>query len=378
MSMKRTWIAVLLVAGCGDTGTDMGVTPTDGPEGPDMSAAVVDMAAAVGDMAAPTGDMGDAGAPIGDAAARDGALPDGALPDGGEPARGEYLVKHVLFCGSCHTTPDAMGNASMDPTKFLAGGRVFTVTGGDAGMITIRVPNITPDKATGIGNWGTDQLRNAIKMGVDNTGRPLFPIMPYYQFALLSDDDATAIAVYLKTIVTAQSNAVAANPALLPMPAPALDDTKIPHTTLAANDPNFASAERGRYLVKVSCTECHTMHNASPFPSVLDLSKAYAGGETFPLAPGFTTVSANITPDATGLPGWTAGDVKNTLLLDKEKGTGRTLCPPMPGGANAAGGMTDGDLTDVSNFVHTLPPIKNGPFGCTDGGVPFGAPDGGL
>lgn len=64
------------------------------------------------------------------------AVPD--LAAGASAARGEELVKHLLLCGSCHTTPDAMGNPSTNPTDFLAGGRKFTVdAGGDAGTVTV-------------------------------------------------------------------------------------------------------------------------------------------------------------------------------------------------------------------------------------------------
>src|SRR3954462_13989758 len=80
----------------------------------------------------------------------DMSMPDLAV--GATAARGEELVKHLLLCGSCHTTPDAMGNPSTDPTAFLAGGKKFTVTlGGDGGTVDVYAPNLTPDNATGLG-----------------------------------------------------------------------------------------------------------------------------------------------------------------------------------------------------------------------------------
>ena len=43
-----------------------------------------------------------------------------------------------------------------------------------------------------------------------------------------------------------------------PIPAPAVKDADVPHTTLPATDPGYAAAERGRYLAKVACMNCHT------------------------------------------------------------------------------------------------------------------------
>jgi mono/diheme cytochrome c family protein len=293
-------------------------------------------------------------------------------------ARGEYLVKSLLLCGDCHTTPDNFGRPSTDPTKFLAGGREFDIPGAgpDGGVAMVFVKNLTGDNATGLGMWTQDQVKTAFTTGIDDQGKPLFPIMPYWQYANLTDSDATSVAMFIKS-VPGQSNAVPMDTISVPGPAPAVDDTQVPHTTLAASDSNHDSAERGRYLCEVVCLECHTKHNNTPGP-VLDLTHAFAGGEEFPLIPGIlTTISANITPDDTGLKGWMTSDIIATLKTDQEKGAGRMLCPPMPGGPNELGSLHDSDLTDIANYVHTLPPIHNGPFGCDDAGVPYGLPDGG-
>jgi mono/diheme cytochrome c family protein len=289
-------------------------------------------------------------------------------------ARGEYLVKHLLFCGDCHTTPTSNGQPSADPALFLAGGRAFTAPGQDGGTVTVYAKNLTPDPTNGIGSWTQSNITDALTIGVDDQGAPLWPIMPYYMFGNLTPDDATSIALYLQSLPPS-AHPVPEDTSPFPLAVPRLDDTKIPHTTLAASDPSFAAAERGRYLTKVACIECHTEHTMGP--SVLDLTKAFAGGETFPLGPSLTTISANITPDPTGLSGWTTAEIAATMKTDLERGTGAMLCPPMPGGQMRLGGLTDGDLSDIATYVHTLPAISNGPFGCTDAGVPFGLPDGG-
>lgn len=291
--------------------------------------------------------------------------------DGGGPSveRGDYLVNHLLMCGDCHSTPDS--NGLPDPTRFLAGGRPFTLPGAgpDGGVGIVYSANLTPD-ATGLGTFSQSNIIDALTVGVDKDGEPLWPIMPYYMFGNLTLDDATSIAMYIQS-VPAIANAVPENTAPPPpMAAARLADTSIPHTTLASADAQYAAAERGRYLAKVACIECHTPRNAPGSASVIDLAKSFSGSVLFPLGP-ITTISANLTPDATGLAGWTPAEIAATLETDQEKGTGRMLCPPMPGGPGRLGGLTDADLADIAAYVHTLPAVVNGPFGCDDAGVPY-------
>jgi mono/diheme cytochrome c family protein len=301
----------------------------------------------------------DTAAPRDMAVTGDMSVPD--LASAASVARGEELVKHLLLCGSCHTTPDASGAPSAAPTDFLAGGRKFTVNGGpDAGMISVYAPNLTPDNATGIGMWSESQIRDAIKVGVDIDGLPLWPTMPYQRYANMNEDDAMSIAMYLKSLPP-QSHTVTEDSDHPAMASTPFDYTTIPHTTLASSDPNFASAERGRYLANLGCLNCHTVSGGPP--TGVDVTKAYAGGRSF----GGGVKSGNLTPDnATGLGTWTTTDIINTLKTDKEKGTGRMLNSAMPGGTDQLGGLPDGDLSDIANYVHTLPPVVNGPFGPAD------------
>ena len=297
-----------------------------------------------------------------------GAAGDLAVPDlatTATAARGEELVKHLLFCGSCHTTPDATGAPSTAPSDFLAGGRKFVVArDDDGGTATVYAPNLTPDTTTGVGSWTASQIADAVTVGVDKDGLPLWPTMPYPRFANLTPDDAASIALYLQSL-PAQSHVVPEDSAHPSLAAPAQDLTAIPHTTLAPSDPQYAAAERGRYLANLGCLHCHTPDG--PPPLGLDAARAYAGGRL--LANGPRSIpSANLTPDATGLAGWTLTELIATLKSDLEKGTGAKLCPPMPGGPSGFGGLLDGDLRDLAAFVQTLPKVVNGPFDCPDGG----------
>ena len=316
----RLGVLVLVAAGCGD----------------DTMSTTLDLAAAAGDLAVPD------------------------LASSATVARGEELVKHLLLCGSCHTTPDANGDPSTKAADFLAGGRKFTVTlGGDAGAVDVYASNLTPDNLSGIGSWTSSQIADAITIGVDDQGMPLWPTMPYPRFANLLPDDAASIALYLKTLAP-QSRAVPQDTGHPSLAAPRLDFTSIPHTTLAATAPAFAAAERGRYLANLGCLVCHTPDGEPPLG--LDVGKAYAGGRSF----GGGVQSANLTPAATGLAGWSMADLIATLKTGKEKGTGVLLLPSMPGGPEAFGGLPDSDLGDLAAYLQTLPPVVNGPFGRSD------------
>jgi mono/diheme cytochrome c family protein len=105
--------------------------------------------------------------------------------------RGAYLVATVGRCGDCHTPRDWLG--APDRTRFLAGGS------GNDGKPS---PNITPDDATGIGSWSSDDIVNLLKTGqkpdFDFVGGAMGEIVD--ATSKLTDADRHAIAVYLKSL----------------------------------------------------------------------------------------------------------------------------------------------------------------------------------
>jgi hypothetical protein len=59
---------------------------------------------------------------------------------------------------------------------------------------------LTPDPETGLGNWTPEQTVAALQSGKRPDGRVLAPIMPWKALANLTKDDATAIALFLKSL----------------------------------------------------------------------------------------------------------------------------------------------------------------------------------
>jgi hypothetical protein len=86
-------------------------------------------------------------------------------------------------CASCHETPSMPG----------------VLAGADSPRPTnVWAKNLTPDPDTGIDGWTDDQYAKAMREGIDDQGEHLCPPMPH--FADMSDDEAKAIAAYLRSL----------------------------------------------------------------------------------------------------------------------------------------------------------------------------------
>lgn len=117
-----------------------------------------------------------------------------AAPTSG-PARGEYLVRAIGHCGECHT-PRGVTQA-VDNARFLAG----APKGPDGDP----VPNITPDKETGL-TWSEEEISEFLGSGNKPdgdvagglTGEVIQGTSAGYKD--LTKADRVAIAQYLKSI----------------------------------------------------------------------------------------------------------------------------------------------------------------------------------
>jgi mono/diheme cytochrome c family protein len=108
--------------------------------------------------------------------------------------RGEYLV-HAQMCGLCHTQINRTGIYRGDDF-YLAGG--MRVDAYPHGFYISR--NLTSDPETGLGRWAKEEIANAIRNG-RSRDRVLNPVdMPWHYLHALEEEDAMAIASYLKTL----------------------------------------------------------------------------------------------------------------------------------------------------------------------------------
>jgi mono/diheme cytochrome c family protein len=111
-------------------------------------------------------------------------------------ARGDYLVRAVGHCGECHT-PRTMTMAT-DNSRFLAGN--------PKGPEDAAVPNITPDRDTGIGRWSVEEIAEYLGSGSKPDGDVAGGLMGEViegtaaGYKDLTRADRLAIAQYLKSI----------------------------------------------------------------------------------------------------------------------------------------------------------------------------------
>jgi mono/diheme cytochrome c family protein len=118
---------------------------------------------------------------------------------------GEYLAGPVAHCSDCHTPRSTDGRA--DPAKLFSGGAPFEGPWG-----TSYASNITPDPATGIGNWTDAEIIAAI-YGAKRDGRRLLPPMPTHYYATgIPADDLKAIISYLRSLPPIRNKVPAAKP----------------------------------------------------------------------------------------------------------------------------------------------------------------------
>jgi cytochrome c553 len=256
-------------------------------------------------------------------------------------SRGEYIVRNVAVCGGCHSASER------DPDGPLSGGREFR----DWRIGIARASNLTPDNDTGLGTWSDAEIVRAIRNGQRKDGRLLAPVMPYEWFHEMSDDDAFAVARYLKSLPPVR-NAVNQSPSiafkigkLFLGPKPAMSATA---------PPRAATAEYGGYLSQHVglCAECHTPRGG--LRSEPDKSRLFAGMANPPK--GFPAKPSNLTPDATGIAKWTEADFLQTIHTGVTP-DGDHLHPFMPWQQNRR--MTDDDLRAIYRFLRTVPPIHN-------------------
>jgi len=107
----------------------------------------------------------------------------GAVTPGPSVEYGEYLAKG---CIGCHG-------------ENLGGG---PIAGGDPSWPP--AANLTSDP-DGLGNWTAEDFERAMRQGIRPDGSAVNPVMPWPNFAQMTDDEITALWLYLQTVPAASS-----------------------------------------------------------------------------------------------------------------------------------------------------------------------------
>jgi cytochrome c553 len=275
-------------------------------------------------------------------------------------ARGSYLVNQVMLCPACHTTR-ANGNIHLEPERsdaFLGGGNTYV----DKNLGTLWIPNLTPDPETGLGAWKDDQVLRAIRDGVSRDGHFLLPLMPYFSYQHLSDEDARAVVAYLRSIP----------PYRQPKPRPENGPTFMQkmlfkivgvqmHTPVAdVGAPDRADkVAYGHYVARIAaCTECHSLTEKGPRQETDPLY--LAGSDQAFEDPGLgQTYARNLTPDPeTGLGNYDAAAIKQALRTGRRL-DGKRMAPPMSVVIPHISGLAEDDMDALVAYLKSLPAARN-------------------
>ena len=215
----------------------------------------------------------------------------------GDPVNGERMF-WAGGCASCHAAAGAKGDDKLQ----LGGGLALKTPFG-----VFRVPNISPDRETGIGGWSAIAFVNAVVRGISPGGTHYYPAFPYSSYARMTLTDVIDLKAYLDTLPAVVGD-VPGHDLTFPFNIRRglglwkllyLNDG--PQVSLA--DPS-ADVLRGQYLVEGSghCGECHTSRNAMGGVR----RDAWLAGAPNPEGKG---IIPNITPHADGLAAWSASDI---------------------------------------------------------------------
>ncbi|MCX6287312.1 MAG: cytochrome C [Bacteroidetes bacterium] len=268
-------------------------------------------------------------------------------------ARGQYFANHVTVCMDCHSKR-AWDRFSGPPVTGTIGkgGEIFDRKMGFPGAFSS--PNITPFK---LNEWTDAEIYRAITSGENKDGNAMFPIMPYFAYGTLDNEDIFSIIAYIRSIPSIHNTPPPSNPAF---PMNLVVRTFPRKANPATRPPESDTMKYGEYLVRASgCIECHTTAEHGQIVKEL----AFSGGREFIMPNGVLT-SPNITPDMeTGI-----GKMGREDFIKRFKGYDpATYNAPKLGNKDMPtimpwtmyAGMNIKDLGAIYAYLHSLPAKMN-------------------
>jgi cytochrome c5 len=277
--------------------------------------------------------------------------------DAAQIKRGEYLAK-AGDCIACHTN-------TLEKGKPFAGGLPMRTPFG-----TIYVPNITPDKETGLGNWTEEQFIRAMREGISEHGHYYYPAFPYLFFSKVRTQDLKDLKVYLDSIPAVhQENRK--NEMVFPFNFRILQlGWRLlffyPENRKPYEDQPSLSAElnRGAYLTQGlgHCAMCHSpsytlISDVLPLGAPIEKYNFTGSKVQGYLAPNITSANLSTVSDL---------EIVEVFTKDKLIGGGKVIGPMQEVNHNSLRYLTNEDLLAIAKYlksVHsqTPPKPKGGP-----------------
>jgi mono/diheme cytochrome c family protein len=244
-------------------------------------------------------------------------------------ARGKHLVETLGGCASSHCH-----GANLAGGEPIVMGPLGTMVG----------PNIT---AASLGAAYSDgELARLLRDGIKKDGRTV-RFMPVQDIAWFPDADVTAIVSYLRVVPAVDRECAGSDVRMLAKILDRSDQVtldvarRIDHQKREAAPAPAPTAEYGSFITR-ACTGCH--------------GKTFGGGR-LPGGPSTLPVPLNLTPDPSGLQGWTFADFEKLMRTGTRK-NGKVLDPFMP--IEALKELDDTEMHAAWAYLQSLPPR---PFG---------------
>src|SRR5262249_30523832 len=239
-----------------------------------------------------------------------------------------YPVQRVEF--KVDVTPERVARGRRMATALCASCHQGPATGGLTGRLledsppqfgTIYSSNITQDREYGIGAWTDGEIAYLIRTGIARDGRYTPPWM--LKLPLLADEDLRDVIAFLRSddplVQPRRVQARKPVPSLFTKFLTRVAFKPLPYPTAEIVAPPASDkVAYGRYLMvgKLDCYGCHSRDFATVDTLVPENSKGYlGGGNAMRNRDGQTVYTSNLTPDPTGIGGWTEQDFHRTLKL---------------------------------------------------------------
>ncbi|NIF21849.1 cytochrome c [Candidatus Pantoea multigeneris] len=247
--------------------------------------------------------------------------------------RGEYVMR-LADCAACH-------NAS-----FNGGYKIDTPFG------ALETSNITPDRATGIGNMTERDFFTAVRQGRGEHGF-LYPAMPYTAYAKMSDQDMHDLWAYFSTIApvnhAVDENAGMHFPYNIRLAMLGWNVLFFDSSAYKVETTKDEAWNRGKYIVDgpAHCSVCHTARNALGG----EISGAYLQGGNLG-----SWYAPDITPNPhAGIGDWKAGEIEDYLKTGSN-GTSVAAGPMAEAVEHSTQYFNKDDLQAIATYLRSLPP----------------------